>query len=134
MDYYLPDHQLWFQEAVNVITTETDAPPRADGVGDGRFPPINMPNFPVLSTVGGDNGTASGMDFDKQVESMILAKRKNVDPLKEWNRIRGNVTAKDLLFGSLVMSLRSQIFPLSNVLLFGPPGTGKTIRISGTEG
>ena len=57
---------------------------------------------------------------------MITKPSSNVDPLEKWEEIYGNLQAKDELYNNLVLALPRNK-RVNNVLLFGPPGTGKSM-------
>ena len=128
MDHYLPSHQEMFEDVEARLRQHVHAPSHPDDDGGCPFPTSSA--FPAMSTVGGDNATAGNLNIEKEVESMITSRPNQIDPIQEWRKIQGNTAAKEILFASLVLALRksgSFTVPTTNVFLFGPPGTGKTM-------
>ena len=72
------------------------------------------------------SGNDSSVDYDRQVENMILKWSSETDPWVQWDNIHGNEQAKEELYYNLFRALPRKE-RVSNLLLFGPPGTGKSM-------
>ena len=72
------------------------------------------------------SGNDSSVDYDRQVENMILKLSSDTDPWVQWDNIHGNEQVKEELYSNLFLALprKEQV---NNLLLFGPTGTGKSM-------
>lgn len=104
-----------------MILRYTNPSPSGDGVSQyfiSRDPPSTRALVP--------SGSDDSINYDQQVDSTILKSPSNKDPWVEWDNVFGNEHAKEELYTNMVEALQRKD-RLVNVLLFGPPGTGKSM-------
>ena len=115
MARYLPDNKDWFQEAEQAIRQETTRV---------HTPPNTSPMKALLP-----DGNDGSMNFNDQVEGMVVRPSSIVNLQTIWDSIKGNQQAKEIMHATMVRRLyRGK--RVNNILLFGPPGTGKTMMLT----
>ena len=76
--------------------------------------------------------SSDGLDFNREIELMRMRPPDDREAEAGWLKIAGNEAAKDLIYLALVLAPKiPRVFPLTNILLFGPGGTGKTLMVKG---
>ena len=114
MERYLPDNKDWFREAEQVIRQQIIS--------------SHVPQSPPATKATPPNRIDGLLDCNAIVDSMMLRYNSNTDPLTEWDKVLGNEHAKEELYSNMVRALRRNK-RVNNVLLFGPPGTGKSMML-----
>ena len=119
MEQYLPDHVEWFEFAEKTIR-RLKTPSCSSSVTSSFS--NGPPGMKALQPV----GTGGNLDYDAQVEQMMVETPSKVDARASWDKIYGNKQEKAILYHIMVVRLYRQR-KMSNVLLFDPQGTGKTL-------
>ena len=124
MDLYLPDHIEWFELAAATLRREAKNSSSEDETSTPSSSQAPPPMTGLLP-----EGNDKSLNYDRLVDHMIVkSSSSNVDPNTQWNNIHGQTAAKKLLRFTMITSLYTGK-KVKNVLLFGPPGTGKTMLL-----
>ena len=79
----------------------------------------------------GQQAQPENTNFAEEIDRLKIVPAELTSHFKRWDSIAGNTSAKKALYEAVVWSEKlPRAFPqLQNVLLFGPPGTGKTMMV-----
>ena len=126
VERHLADHVEWFQDAFDTVLRHAEPDARSRPCGHCLHLPSSSQQ--ISSSQKSATAPSEGLDLERLIQSMKISIPPGTDAMKDWNQIAGNSKAKLLLYESLVLALElPEVYEMTNVLLFGPAGTGKTM-------